>query len=378
MAQGPATHCPGPLRRLAWLALVLPLLLAGCERGPLVLGFMGDLTGRAADLGVGGRDAVSLAVEEVNAAGGLDGRPVQLLSVDNRQDADAARRAYAALEQAGVAVAVGPMTSAVAADLQTLLNQGSLVMVSPTVSSSSFDAQDDRLFRVVSSTREYARKSARHHAERLGLRRVAVVLDEGNLAFTQRWLDDFERELTQHGGQITDRVRYDLQAQPRFSQVVDTALANRPDALLILANATDAALLVQQARKRAPELPLLSSEWAATDAFIALGGQAVEGVRQAQFMDRQSRAPAYLDFIARFRSRFGREPGFPEVAAYDAAQIALRALRERREDEDIKLTLLRIRRFEGLQQPVVFNDTGDAHRETHMTVVRQGRYVVEP
>lgn len=382
MAQRPATRVPGLPRWLAWagvgLATLLAALLGGCgDRRPLVLGFMGDLTGRTADLGVGGRDAVALAVEEVNAAGGLDGHPLQLLSVDDRQDADAAQRAYAALEKAGVLLAVGPMTSAVAADLQPQLRQGPLVMISPTVSSSAFDAQDDRLFRVVSSTRDYAQSSARFHAQRQGLKRVAVVLDLANIAFTQRWLDDFEAEFARHGGQVVGQVRYDLMAQPRFSQVVDTALGGQPDGLLILANAADTAQLVQQLRKRAPGLPVLSSEWSATDAFLTLGGQAVEGVHQSQFLDRQSGAPAYLDFVTRFRDRFGREPGFAEVAAYDAAQVALRALRERQGDEDIKQTLLRIRRFDGLQQPVEFNDTGDARRDTHMTVIRQGRYVVE-
>ena len=376
--QRPATHIPRSFPGWVWGAVVLAALLTGCDRSPQVLGFMGDLTGRTADLGVGGRDAVTLAVEEVNAAGGMGGRALRLVSVDDRQDADAAQRAYEVLEQAGVRIAIGPMTSGVAADLQGRLRQGSLVMVSPTVSSSVFDGQDDRLFRVISSTREYARKSAQFHAERQGLRRVAAVLDEGNLAFTQRWLDDFEAEFARHGGQVVTRVRYNLTAQPRFSQVVDVALGAQPDGLLILANAADTALLVQQARKRAPDLPMLSSEWSATDAFIALGGRAVEGVRQAQFMDRQSLAPPYLDFVSRFRDRFGRDPGFAEVAAYDAARVALTALREQRDDEDLKQTLLRLRRFEGLQQPIEFSDTGDARRDTHITVIRQGRYMVEP
>ena len=54
--------------RLGWLALAA-MLLAGCgDRSPVTVGFMGGMTGRAADLGVGGRDAVSMAVEEANAA----------------------------------------------------------------------------------------------------------------------------------------------------------------------------------------------------------------------------------------------------------------------------------------------------------------------
>lgn len=364
--------------RLGWLALAA-MLLAGCgDRSPVTVGFMGGMTGRAADLGVGGRDAVSMAVEEANAAGGLRGRPIELLAVDDQQEAGAARTAFESLQAAGIEVVIGPMTSSVMTDIRPLVDQGRLVMVSPTVTSSAFDGQDDRIFRVIASTRDYARKSARFHAERLGLRRLAVVLDENNQAFTQRWLDDFQAEFGRFGGRIISQVSFDLQAMPSFVQLAAGALASQPDGLLILANAADTALLVQQVRKRAPELPVLTSEWSATDAFLSMAGGAAEGVRQTQFIDRASSAVAYRDFVSRFRHRFGREPGFPEVAAYDAARVVLQALDARRDGEDIKQTLLRVGRFEGLQQPVEFNPTGDARREIFITVVRQGRYVVEP
>lgn len=363
-----------------WLAACLVAAsLVGCsDRTPVVLGFMGDLTGRAADLGVGGRDAAALAVEEANAAGGLRGRPFELLAVDDRQDPRAAQLAYDTLQAAGVAAVIGPMTSSVMTEIQPKVDKGALVLISPTVTSSAFDGLDDQLFRVIASTREYARKSAWFHAERQGLRRVAVVLDENNLAFTQRWLDDFETEFVRLGGRIISRISYDLQAMPSFTQVVTGALAGQPDGLLILANAADAALLVQQARKLAPTVSVLSSEWSATDAFLAMAGAAAEGVYQSQFIDRSSFAPAYLDFVTRFRQRFGRDPGFAEVASYDATRVALQALAVRREGEDLKQTLLRVGRFDGLQQPVEFSATGDARRETYITVVRQGRYMVEP
>lgn len=376
-----ATPTPSRIGSAGWrvLACGLVLWLAGCaDRTPVVLGFMGDLTGRAADLGVGGRDAATLAIEEANAAGGLRGRPIELLSQDDRQNAEAARAAYQAFQAAGVELVIGPMTSAVMVDLQPLADQGPLLLLSPTVTSSAFDGQDDRLFRVIASTRDYARKSARFHAERQGLRRVAVVMDENNLAFTQRWLDDFQVEFVRLGGRIVSRVSFDLQAMPSFGQVVAGALAGQPDGLLVLANAADAALLVQQVRKQAPTVPVLSSEWSASEAFLALAGRAAEGVHQSQFFDRDSREPSYVGFVARFRHRFGREPGFAEVGAYDATRVALQALAARRDGEDLKQTLLRVGRFEGVQQPVVFNPTGDAQRQTYITVVRDGRYVVEP
>ena len=93
-------------------------------------------------------------------------------------------------------------------------------------------------------------------------------------------------------------------------------------------------------------------------------------------LDRESRAPAYLAFVRDFQARFGRAPGFAEAAAFDATRVALRVLAERRGDETAKQTLLRLRRFEGLQQPIEFTPDGDAQRAVSMTVVRDGRFVV--
>lgn len=379
MAEAATPPRAGRLFRPGLLLALLLGLAAGCGgREPVPLGFIGDLTGRAADMGVGGRDAATLAVEEFNATGGLRGRPVRLLAVDDQQEAEAARAAFEALQGAGVEIAIGPMTSSVMTELQPQVNRGGIVMVSPTVTSSVFDGLDDPVFRVIASTRDYARTSARFSAERQGLRRVAVLLDENNQAFTQRWLDDFQAEFVPRGGQIIARVSFDQQAMPSFVQLVAGALAGQPDGLLILANAADTALLVQQVRKQAPGLPVLGAEWSATDAFLAMAGAAAEGVYQTQFIDRNSEDPAYRGFVTRFRQRFGREPGFPEVATYDATRVALQALAERRAGEGLKQTLLRLGRFEGLQQPVVFDAAGDARRDVFVTVVSQGRYRVVP
>lgn len=79
-----------------------------------------------------------------------------------------------------------------------------------------------------------------------------------------------------------------------------------------------------------------------------------------------------------FKARFGRQPGFTEVAAFDAASILLRGLAEQGSGETLKQTLLRIRQFDGLQQPVVFDASGDASRPLFITRVVNGQFTVVP
>ena len=349
---------------------------AGCARKPFKLGFVGGLTGRIADLGVAGRDGVLLAVEQAQAAGGINGQPVELVTADDQQNPAQARQAWQQLREAGVGLVVGPMTSAMAMELVPLANRDGLLLLSPTVTTSALDAVDDQFFRVISSTRDYARASARFHAQRSKLQRLAAIFDQGNAAYTQRWLDDFEGEFKALGGTLLHREGYTFQPGMSFADLVRAALRDEPDGLLLLTGAVDAAQLMQQLRRIRPTLPVMTGEWAATEQLIELGGASVEGVVAAQFMDRLSQAPDFLAFEAAFRQRFGRPPGFAGLAAYDAAQVALQALAGQRSGESFKQTLLRIRAFAGSQQAIEFTPQGDAVRQVYLTQVRNGRYEV--
>ncbi|MDT8445116.1 MAG: ABC transporter substrate-binding protein [Desulfuromonadales bacterium] len=122
----------------SWLFVVLIgslcLTLPACkEQPPLKIGFVGGLTGRVADLGVAGRDAVILAVEEKNRSGGIAGRKVELVVSDDRQDVGSARQAISELTTQQVVAIIGPMTSSMAAVIQPLVNVEQIVTISPTV-----------------------------------------------------------------------------------------------------------------------------------------------------------------------------------------------------------------------------------------------------
>jgi branched-chain amino acid transport system substrate-binding protein len=92
----------------------------------------------------------------------------------------------------------------------------------------------------------------------------------------------------------------------------------------------------------------------------------------SQFFDRASTAPRYLAFKAAYRKRFGEEPGFVAVNAYDAVTVALTALERRGGAETLKDAIVRIGTFDGLQGPVKLDRYGDAERPGHLAVLERG------
>jgi len=370
---------PAPDRRQFLVAgLTAPVLLAlptltGCaDRGPR-LALLAGLTGPASDLGVAGRDGAVLAIEDAAARTGAT-----LLEFDDGQQPEQIAALAQRIANSDVTAVIGPMTSSIARVWIPEAERLGLVTVSPTVTSHDFAGQDDGFFRVCATTREYARRSAEFAVQTRRWQRFAIVRDDSNAPYTRSWAEHFVARAREMGATVPDIIVYHRTQGPNRdpAQAAQAAPSQRPEVLVIVANAADTAVMAQTTHARPDPPALLASEWAATDQLIVGGGRSVEGLMVTQFLDRNSRAPAYLTFAQRFVLRYGRDPGFVETAAYDATRVVLQALDAQRHREPLKATLLRLRRFDGLQNPIEFDDFGDCSRPLVVTEVRNGRYVV--
>ncbi len=367
--------CLGP-----WTTALVAVvwLLAACEsKEPLHIGFVAGTLGRVADLGVTGLDAAQLAVAQCNQDGGIRGRPVQLIVKDDHQDPETARKVVRELIAAGVLAVIGPMTSDMAVAVVPLLNDARLVTVSPTATTEELSGLDDFFFRVTSTTRAFANKSAHYHIQNGTMRRIAAAYDTGNRSFGEKWLDNFRAAFTGSGGAVIHTIGFNTNQPATFLQIARDLLAAEPDGILIVANSMDSALLCQQIRKLDTAVPITLADWGATERLLELGGKAVEGVTVVQTFDRDSESPGYKAFRQTFLERYRREPGFPGVNTYDAMQVVLTALKAQKKGTGLKETILTLRRFAGLQGEFEFDPFGDVDRkEASISMVRNQSFVV--
>lgn len=362
------------LHYLAVGAAAAVFALGACTEKPVKLGFVGGLSQRVADLGISGRNGAILAVEARNRAGGVLGRPVKLVVKDDRQDAQAARQAVRELLDQGVTAIIGHMTSTMSTATLPLVNESKVVMMSPTATTDFLTGRDDYFFRVISSTKSHGKKMAVHLRKTVGLDAVAVVYDARNEAYTESWYLDFRREFEALGGTIALVETFYSGPQVHFFDLARRAIVPGADGLVIIAGAMDTAMLCQQVRKLNREIPMAAAEWASTEKLIDLGGAAVEGLVISQYFDRFSTDPAYLAFHAAYVERFGEEPGFASVSAYDAVNVVLDALEKQTRGQTLKEAILTISSFQGAQGKVMIDRYGDAVRDTFLTIVRNGEF----
>ncbi len=357
-------------------ALAATALPACTARAPLRVGFLGGLSGRIADLGIGGRNGTELAVEEINASGGIDGRPIELMPRDDEQDAEVARRQAAGLFDAGIACLIGPMTSQMAAAILPLAEQRGVPVVSPLAGANELSRRRDGFFRVVSDAATSARQLGRAMYRR-GLRRVVPVTDIGNATFTRGWNTALAEQFVADGGSALPALEYVAGPGVRFVELAQRVAASDADAMAIAASAADSAVLVQQVRRLRPGFAAGLSVWAGTEELPRLGGAALDGVLVTQFFDRFSTAPRWLEFVARYRPRFGDDPGYTALNGHDAMQLAATALRAAG-SEGLLAALREVRQIDGLQRRLTFDEFGDCLAPPYLTELRDGRYAAVP
>jgi len=367
------------LHRL-WVSagFLICISLLGCgDKDPLLIGFVGGTSGRVADLGISGRDAVQLAVDQCNRDGGIHGRQVQLIMKDDQQDPETARQSVQEMIRNGVAAVIGPMTSDMSLAVLPLLNEAGILAVSPTGTSQSLSGRDDYFFRVCSTTREFAVKSANYQIRSGSMRRISAIYDKGNLSFCKNWLDNFTETFTALGGEVIHTLEFQAGEDRSFLELGHDVLAMKPDGILIIANSMDSAMLCQQIRKLDTDIAITLADWGGTERLLELGGKAVEGVTVVQTFHRDNPNPRFQDFRKEYLGRFHREPGFPGVYAHDAVQVVFTALKNQKKGQRLKDAVLSLKKFQGLQNDFSFDAFGDVERlNSSISIVQNQKFVV--
>lgn len=350
--------------------------MCACQKQePIRIGFIGGLTGKASDLGVAGRNGAQLAFEQCNAAGGINGRPVELVVKDDEQNPETARQVLAELINRNIELIIGPMTSSIAMSLMPQINASRSVLLSPDVTTTELSGKDDNFLRVTGTTTSYAAKNARLLYEKFGIRTVAVIYDTNNKSYSESWLKDFRVAFSALGGRIVLEKNYQSDKDTVFQPLAKELLAAKADSVVIICNSVDAAQLCQHIRRLVPGQHIAMSEWASTERFMELAGAAAEGVVVSHFLDRNDTSQRFQDFMKAYRARFNQDPGFAGVTGYDAGLVALDVFTHRTKGTGIKDFIITKKSFNGIQPPLNIDRYGDADRKSFVSIIKGNRYV---
>lgn len=356
--------------------MITATLLLSCARQPVKIGVAMVLTGLNSEIGVTGRNGAELAAERINAAGGVRGRPIELIVRDDKGESDTAEEVDAKLAEEGVVAIIGHMASSSGLKAIPAATTHELPLISPTISSSSYSGKDDYFFRVIGENSLQGKALATYAYEDLGLRRVAAAYEWTNRAYTAEVYLSFREEFERRGGLVAEALTFSTFIGFDYGPTLVRLLAFKPDGLLSVAGPADNATLCALLEKRGLALPVLAGMWSMTGDLIQLGGRSADRMIVAGTIDPEADTGAFRDFDRAYRERYGTPPSFSSVHSYEAVRLLASAMEKSSSwrGADLKKAILTLGRIEGLQDDFTFDRFGDADRPYKVFRVTDGRF----
>ncbi|TYT75705.1 ABC transporter substrate-binding protein [Desulfobotulus mexicanus] len=350
-------------------------LLWGCEKPPVLIGFSGPLTGSYADLGIHGRNGAQLALEEINAQGGIAGRRLEMISRDDKGTAEGAIQADRELIEAKVTAIIGHMTSSQTLAAMPLIEEAEMVLFSPTTSTPELSGIKDFFFRIQPTTDTAATALARYAAMDMDLKRIGSVWDKNNKAFSLPFHNAFSKEFSTHERRIVLEKNIFSPDRPNWDALAEELAEAELDALLVVLSARDAAALTQAMQTRNAVLPLLSANWAMTEELLTAGGRTVETMIFAGHAFSENPTSMYEKFLENYHKRYGQWPSFAAEYAYDTMHILGKALQKTGgQRKGLPEALVATENYPGLRWPISIDAYGDVVSSIFITEVKDGQF----
>lgn len=302
-------------------AVVLALTLASCskaESNSVKIGGIFPLSGQVAVYGVECKNGVDLAIEEINAAGGINGKPVVLVSEDDEGNPDKTVNAFKKLStKDGVKVVIGSLTSGCTQAITTLSQASKVVQIAPAATAPAITDAGDFIFRACFIDPFQGTVGGKFAAETLGKKRAAILYDIGN-DYSVGLADNFKIAFTKAGGSIVSEESYATNDKDFNAQLTKIKNAN-PDVVYLPDYYGTVALIAKQLRAQGINVPMVGADgW---DGLTSNAGDEVLGGYYSNHYAVDSTEPAVKKFVESFRAKYNKDPNSFAALGYDCVYL---------------------------------------------------------
>lgn len=361
------------------LTVVFVMLVSCGSQRTIKIGFMGTVTGSSNDLSLTGLHGASLAVQEINEAGGINGRLLELVVKDTLNDKTIAKRVVDEFIREGIEVVIGEFTSSL---MQTALEHDrneKILFLSPTASSGIFTGIDDNMIRFIGETEKQGILLA-GQAEKNNDMNFIIIKDSVNRTFVDTTSDAFKDSFEFVGGTVLFETVADYASILRSKDFIKNIMITYPqaDGVLFLLDAVNTTLFLQTLDELNWNPGIYTSFWVNSGDFFKLGYQYIEGIHTIGFEEIGDFANELNKFEDSYYQHFGAEPSFSSYFAYDAVIALKNALEESGSlrKKSIKEAIIERGDYSGMAGQFRIDEFGDCSRDYKSLVIRNGHTVL--
>jgi branched-chain amino acid transport system substrate-binding protein len=338
--------------------------------GPIKIGAFGPMSGNAAAQGQSLRSGMEMVVKARNAAGGIGGRPIDLIVGDDAgkpEEAAVIARRFATRDN--VVIALGSVSSPASLAAAQVFREEQLPQIVVSGTAQRITTQGNEwVFRCTIPDRKFVADLADFINEKFPkLKRIAFIYVNDD--FGKGGFDSFVDAAKKHGMTIVADERY-TRGDVDFTAQLTKIRAANPDALVDWSRYTEGALVQRQLRQAGmSNLARFGSDGIAPPAFLELAGEAANGVIYATHFSPATSAdnPQAQRFIEAFRKEYGKLPDYVHAQGFDAINIAIAAIERAKSTERTAIrNALRLTDYASTRGPFKFDSKGDPTLISHM------------
>ena len=366
------------------------LLLTGCagsggsggsDTETITLAASYPLTGESAAYGIGTQKGLLLAVDEINAAGGIDGKQVVIKEFDDKCDAtEGANVGNQIISDTSIQMVVGTVCSGATNAMYPITSGAGIPLFSATASNPALAENGWDLFTRVIPDDTYQSVLLDKLAGSLGYKQIAVVA--ANDDYGQNIVSSLEENAGKYGVEIVSEERYTTGQISDFTPILTNLRAADPDVIVLGGYYGEMGPLVSQSPTvfGSASIPFIGGSQEQTPDFLALAGAAADdAVTIAQLYDVTSTSTENSAFVEKFQAEYGELPDFQAAYGWDNIWILKQAIEANDGSLDGITEAIKEIKTTGVTGPVEFSETGENIAEVGVVIrISDGEFVFDP
>src|SRR5882672_26150 len=367
------------MKRILLSSIIIASLLTAfaCQPGgggdKVKIGVFMSLTGTTANFGISSTNGIKMAAEEVNSAGGINGKQVELDIQDDRSDAsESATIVTKFVTQDGVNAIIGEVASSRSIAAAPIAQNAKIPMLTPSSTNPDVTKKGDYIFRSCFIDPVQGAAIAQFAARTLNAKKAAIMVDRKNDYSTG--LEKFiSATFTKLGGQMVITQSYQ-EGDQDFNAQLTSIKGTNPDVIFVPGYYNDVGLIAKQARDKGITVPLVGGDgWDAVQLY-KIGGTALNGSFFSNHYSPYDTDPMVQKFVNDYKAKYGSLPDALAATAYDAARIMFDAIKRANslDGKAIRDALAATKEFPGVTGKVTFNQNRDAVKPIVMIEIKDG------
>ncbi len=372
-------------KKLSFLFLALTLASVGCTKKQaadapaasdvIKVGEVGSMTGTEGTFGVSTHNGIELAINQINAKGGVKGKKLELISMDDQGKPEEAATAVTKLiTQNKVAAILGEVASSRSMAMAPIAQQYQIPMISPSSTNPKVTELGDSIFRVCFIDPFQGTVMAKFASENLKLKKVAILRDVKN-DYSVGLADYFAKKFKEMGGTIVADQAYSS-GDTDFKTQLTNIKGKAPEALMVPGYYTEVGLIARQAREAGITVPLLGGDGWDSPKLAEIGGKSVEGSYFSNHYSQEDQSAVVQTFVTEYKKAYNAVPDGLAAMGYDAAMVLADAMNRAPDlnSASVRAAIAQTVNFPGVTGTITINSERNAVKPAVVLVVENGQY----